>query len=83
VSELPPDQPLGPILDNLGVVANLDAGEQITDVLVIAKISDFDNGHTAIGVYNNTGVDWVLKLGLLAAAREVLDTEIGRKGEDY
>lgn len=76
-------QLLGSIVDNLGVTASLDPDDQITEILIIAKISDFESGGTALGFYHSKGLDWIGQLGLMAAAQKVLNqADIGLEGDD-
>lgn len=67
-------QPIGSTIDGLGVHATLDENQHITEVLVLAKISDFEDGSTSVGIYNSAGMDWVAQLGLFRAAMLVLET---------
>lgn len=67
----PPSQPIGPVLDALGVTCDLGEHQQVHEVLVIAKIVDYGGGGTALGVYHSD-VDWIGQLGLLDAARMVI-----------
>jgi hypothetical protein len=71
-----PDQPAGPLLDNMGVVLDIDDNQHLTDVLIIGRVADFGDGKTALAIGTSTGVDWVLQRGLLEAAREVLNREV-------
>jgi hypothetical protein len=64
-------QPIGPVLDALGVTCDLGENQQVTEVLVIAKIHDFERGGVALGVYHSD-VDWISQLGLLDAGRMVI-----------
>jgi hypothetical protein len=71
MSDEEPRQPIGPLLDTLGVTADLDPDQQITEALVLAKVTDFSTGQTALGVYHS-GLDWVAQLGLIEGGRMVL-----------
>lgn len=76
-------QRIGPTLDSLGLTVTLDQHDQITEALVIAKITDFETGSTSLGIYFNEGMDWIARLGLLEAARQVLaDGEFRCKGQE-
>lgn len=62
------DQPAGPLLNALGVQIDVEDGDQITEVLVIAKIANFDTGDTGLSMGASNGLDWIAQLGLLSAA---------------
>lgn len=64
------EQPIGPLLDNLGIVTDITPDQQITDVVVIAKVTDFADGTTAVGLYGSA--DWVTQLGLITAAQQIV-----------
>lgn len=66
-------QPIGSIIDQLGVTACIEDNQQITEVLVVAKLTDFADGSTSLGVYNSTGMDWIAQLGLFRAATLVME----------
>ena len=72
-SENEPQQ-IGETIDRLGVHATLDENQHITEVLVLAKIADFNDGTTSVGIYNSAGMDWVAHLGLLRAATLMMET---------
>jgi hypothetical protein len=64
--------PLGPLVDGLEITANLDPNDQITDMVIIAKVIDAESGATGLGIYHND-IDWITQCGLLHAARHVFD----------
>jgi hypothetical protein len=66
-------EPIGPLMDALGVQIELEESQQVTEVLVIAKVHDFKTGDTAVGMYKSDCTDWVSQLGLLAAAQQIVD----------
>lgn len=71
-------QPIGSMLDQLGVTANLDEHERITDVVVLGKVAKLDasEGATRIVVSFSTNTDWITRLGLLYAGRKVIDGDM-------
>lgn len=76
-------QPIGSYLDALGVTADLDEGQQIAEVLVLAKVVSFEDGETVLGMYSSPSCDWITRLGLLHAGGEVLKTfPVARHGEE-
>jgi hypothetical protein len=64
-------QPLGPIVDDLGVTLHLDPDDRVTDILVIAKTADLATGKVGLSMSSND-LDWIAKMGLLTAANVVL-----------
>jgi hypothetical protein len=66
-----PDQPIGPILDGLGINIDLDPGDLIETAVVITKTIDAD-GRVSVGLYGSTGLDWLAQLGLITAASQVI-----------
>jgi hypothetical protein len=66
-----PEQPIGPILDGLGVTATIEDGDLIESAVVLAKIVDAD-GTTTVGVYTSDGMDWLAQLGLVTAAHQIV-----------
>lgn len=67
-------RPAGPLLDALGVTLNLDDHDQLTDVLIVARTTDFESGETGLVIGQSPGLDWVTQYGLVAAARHILDS---------
>jgi hypothetical protein len=68
-----PDQPIGPILDGLGVTVDLDQGELVETALVITKLVT-DTGQVLLGVYGPDNLSWLDKLGLVEAAKQRITT---------
>lgn len=76
-------QLIGSIIDHLGVKAIIEPSQRITEVLVVAKLTDFEDGSTSLGVYNSSGVDWIALLGLLRAAQILMEiTQFSHTEED-
>jgi hypothetical protein len=67
------EQPIGPLLDALGVTIVLEDNQQLTDALVIARGADFDTNETALVLSASTGLDWISQRGLVSAAQFVMD----------
>ena len=66
--------PIGPMLDALGVTASMEANQQVTEAVVVCKISDFETGTVQLGIYLSDGLDWIAQRGLLTTAVHVLDS---------
>ena len=65
------DEPIGPILDGLGITLDLDQGELVETALVLTKIVA-DDGEVLLGVYGPDSLSWLEKLGLIEAAKNRL-----------
>lgn len=64
------EQPAGPLLDNLGVTLDIEDedGDQLTDVMVIGRVTDFNTGDTGLILATSPGLDWIAQHGLVRAA---------------
>jgi hypothetical protein len=69
-------QPIGDVLNELGVKIKLDPTDRVVEVLVIAKIVDLaeEDAVPILGVYGSEGSDWISQRGLLHSALEVKGT---------
>lgn len=64
------DQPIGQLLDALGVTCDLDNGDMPTDAYVILKIIKADGAISLIKTHSES-LDWVTSLGMLTAAQAI------------
>jgi len=64
------DQQIGQLLDTLGVTADLDDGDMVTDAHVTLKVIKADGGVTLIKA-TSEALDWVTALGMLTAILEI------------
>lgn len=62
-------RPVGELLDELGVTMRLGPSHRITEVLVIAKVVDLDDGQVCLALASNPTLDWITEAGLLESAR--------------
>ena len=60
-------EPVGNLLDSLGVAYSPDEGELVSDALVIMKVVRED-GSVGLRVAWSEGMSWVERLGMLHAA---------------
>lgn len=60
-------------LETLDIEFDLDEGDMLTDVLVIAKVSRLD-GDTTVLHATTAGTDGLTKLGLVTAAQRVISS---------
>lgn len=61
---------LGPILDQLGVKTWLTDADHVTDVVVVLRIANTDDGETRIGISYSPGTDAVIRRGLIELGRD-------------
>lgn len=79
------NQSLGPVVDSLGISADLEEHESLTDVLIIGRITKFDGDaseQTRLLVCHNPGLDWISQMGLIAAASQAVNFGIGPASEE-
>lgn len=74
------EQPIGPLLDALGVTIELEDNQQLTEVLVLGKGTDFATNETALVLAASPGCDWIAQRGLLSAAQFVVDQDETAQG---
>lgn len=63
-------QPLGQMLDALGVTHTPDDGELVTDAVVIMKVVDA-SGKVSLRSAWSDGMSWIERLGMLRVAERV------------
>lgn len=63
-------EPIGNLLDTLGVTWTPDPGDLPTSALVLLKVIDTD-GDTILRTCSSDGLDWINRLGMLRAAEHV------------
>lgn len=59
----------------------LDPQDRITEVLVLAKVTDLETGQVAL-TFTHNDLDWIALLGLHAAAGQVLDADPPYQADD-
>lgn len=64
---------LGPILDELGVTADMADGDRITEALVLMKTLNLNTGEVALGIASND-LDWIAQGGLMFAATQAMNS---------
>lgn len=62
------------VLETLDIEFDLDEGDILTDVLVIAKVSRLD-GPTTVLHATSEGTDSITKLGLITAAQDIIRSQ--------
>jgi len=66
------EQPIGPILDGLGVTVDLDEGDLIESAVVLLKTVD-SSGGVGVVIADSAGMDWLGQLALVTAAKSIVD----------
>jgi hypothetical protein len=74
------DQPIGPILDGLGIQIDLE-GELVETALVITKLVT-DDGQVLLGLYGPDSLSWLEKLGLIEAAKNRITSTPWRDADE-
>lgn len=51
--------------------ASLELGphQQVVDAILLARVTDFDQGGTLLSMAGTEGADWIVQLGLIEAAK--------------
>ena len=76
-------QPIGQLIDTLGVKANIAPDDLPAAALVLLKIVDAD-GSVRLSLAYSEGMDWITRLGMLTAATasETPDPTVWQDQED-
>ena len=64
-------KPLGQILDNLGVTADLDDDDLIASAVVVMSILVPGDNAPRLTIANNDGMSWIEQAGLLRLAERI------------
>lgn len=77
-------QPIGQLLDNLGVAAAIAPDDLPVAALVLIKVVDIEGGVRLSLAYSD-GMDWITRLGILTAATasETPDPSAWQDQEDH
>jgi hypothetical protein len=82
VADTEADQPVGPLLDALGVTIELEANQHLTEAIVLGKVIDLDDNTTGLVIGSSNSLDWIAQRGLVAAAQHILDHDGCRDDDD-
>jgi hypothetical protein len=63
-------QPIGDVLDSLGITASLDDGELVASAVVLLRVIG-DDGSERLSLVHSDGQGWIERLGMLRAAESV------------
>lgn len=74
-------EPLGELLDGLGVTHSPAEGELVSDALVLLKVIEED-GSVRLRAAWSDGMSWIERLGMLNAAVASEASDISQPGED-
>ncbi|CAM5738270.1 hypothetical protein [Streptomyces badius] len=75
------DQQIGQLLDTLGVTADLDDGDLVTDAHIVLKVVKAD-GETSLIKATSEALDWITALGMLTAVLAIENTRYVNIAED-
>ncbi len=75
----PTPQPFAPIVEQMGMEAQLGPNDQVTAMIIITKTMNFETGDIYLGYYRSDGLDWIDARGMLAAASDIASS-IGSLG---
>lgn len=75
------DQQIGQLLDTLGVTADLDDDDMVSEAVVILKVVQAD-GSIAIAVGASDTRDWINQRGLLHSALELTEGQYRPASDD-
>ncbi|MDA3624276.1 hypothetical protein OU415_02440 [Saccharopolyspora sp. WRP15-2] len=64
------ERSVGEIVDQLGVKTRLTKQDHVTDVLVVLRIQNAEDGMTRVGVSYSPGTDSVVRRGLVELAKD-------------
>lgn len=64
-------EPAGPIVDGLGVTFDLDDGDLVASVVVLAKVL-CEDGSTSLLLGSSDGSTWLDHLALITAAADLI-----------
>lgn len=67
-------QPFGPIVEQMGMRADLGEHDQVTAMIIITKTVNFESGDVALGYYRSEGLDWIDARGMVATASDIAST---------
>jgi hypothetical protein len=75
------DQRIGQTVDALGVTADLDDEDMVTDCIVLLKVLQAD-GSIAMSIGTTDTTDWINQKGLLHSALELTEGHYRAVGDD-
>jgi hypothetical protein len=74
------EQPIGAILDGLGIKATIEPEALVSDAVVILKTL-LPNGNTRLSVAFSQGLGWIERTGMLHLA-EAIETDRAAEGRE-
>lgn len=64
-------QPIGDLLDNLGVKAEVEDGDLVASAVVVMAIMVEDSNEPRLTIANSEGMSWIQQAGLLRLAERI------------
>lgn len=74
------EQPLGALLDDLGIAYDLAEGELVSGAVVLLKIV-LPDGRQRLALRCSEGMDWMSKVGMLRVAERMESDTTGAIGD--
>ena len=64
-------QPIGDIIDQLGVTADIDAGDLVASAVVVLSVLVEGDDNPRVSICNSEGLSWIQQAGLLRLAERI------------
>lgn len=61
---------IGEIVDQLGIICDLDEQDHVIDAVVLMRVANTDDGGTRFGMANSPHTDFIVRRGLVKCASE-------------
>ena len=75
-----PDQPIGSLLDGLGIAYTLEDDELVSGAIVLLKVA-LPDGRQRLALRCSEGMDWMSKVGMLRVAERMESDTTGAVGD--
>jgi hypothetical protein len=74
------EQPIGDVLNSLGVTADIGDGELVASAVVLLRVID-DDGRERLSLHHSEGQGWLERVGMLRTAEAVEVGEVTQSGD--
>lgn len=74
-------EPVGDLIDSLGVQHSPDEGELVSDAIVLPKVHEAD-GTVGLRFLRSDGLSWLEAIGILRVAEQTELDDLGRNDDD-
>lgn len=62
-------------LSQLAIDADLEEGDLILDAVLLMRVARTDRNGTALLVATTPGMDWIMQMGMVEAARHIMQVD--------